>query len=267
MAEQIKTFFSQTLADACKTLVIAILIIVIGMWLVRVLVKALAKGKLFSKIELEARNYLKSAIGITLRIIVVITAITYLGVPMSSVVAVVGSAGLALGLALQGGLSNIAGGMIILFTRPFRTGDYVAIGDKEGVVSDIGVYYTTLVDYDNIKIIIPNGTVTNSVVTDFTALGKRRVVVDFSADYSADSEKVRQVLLGIAKTDKRVFPEPPACVVMTEHCDSAVKYRLIVWSDSAVYWDVKMDLLENGKRAFDKAGIPILFQQVDVHMK
>lgn len=202
MAEQIKTFFSQTLVDACKTIVIAILILVIGMWLVRVLVKALAKGKLFSRIEPEARNYLKSAIGITLRVIVVITAITYLGVPMSSVVAVVGSAGLALGLALQGGLSNIAGGMIILFTRPFRSGDYVSIGDKEGVVSDIGVYYTTLVDYDNIKIIIPNGTVTNSVVTDFTALGKRRVVVDFSVDYSVDSEKVRQISWALRKRTK-----------------------------------------------------------------
>lgn len=267
MAEQIKTFFSQTLVDACKTVAIAILILVIGMWLVRVLVKVLTKGKLFSRIETEARNYLKSAIGITLRIIVVITAITYLGVPMSSVIAVVGSAGLALGLALQGGLSNIAGGMIILFTRPFRAGDYVAIGDKEGVVSDIGVYYTTLVDYDNVKIIIPNGTVTNSVVTDFTALGKRRVVVGFSADYSADSEKVRQVLLDVAKADKRVLSEPPVRVVMAEHCDSAVKYRLIVWCDAAVYWDVKMDLLENGKRAFEKAGIQIPFPQVDVHMK
>lgn len=264
--ERIEAFFNENVVGACTRIAIAILILVIGLWLVKLLMKGLSKSKLFSKIEPSARGFITSAIGIVLRALVIITVANELGVPMASVVAVIGSAGVAVGLALQGGLSNIAGGIMILITRPFTVGDFVTAGGNSGTVETISIYYTTLVTPDNKKIVIPNGQITSATVTNFSAKETRRLDLDFTVAYSSDIDKVKKVLSAVAMSDERVLKEPEFAVLLTAYEDSAIKFTLRMWVNSADFWGVTFDTNEKVKKAFDMAGIEIPFPQLDVHL-
>ena len=185
---------------------------------------------------------------------------------MSSVVAAVTSAGLALGLALQGGLSNIAGGVMLVIFKPFEVGDYVEGAGVGGTVVDIGLFYTTLTTPDNKKVVVPNGTISNSAVTNYSAHDTRRIDFDFSISYNADIATAKKVLLACAKSDERILDDPKPQTMVISHGDSSIGIRLRVWVKNSDYWDVNFLILELVKINFDKNGIEIPYPQLDVHL-
>lgn len=264
--ETVKNFFATNFVTACTKIVIAAVILVVGIWIVGIVMKRFKKGKLIAKVNPAARGFLCSALDVILKGVVIISACTYIGIPMASVVAVLGSAGVAIGLALQGGLSNIAGGVMLIITRPFEIGDYVAVGGEEGTVQAVGIYYTTIITVDNKKTVIPNGNVTSSAIVNYTTNGTRRIDFDFGVSYTEDIDHVRKVLLETAAANGLVMKEPAPEVFVTDHADSAVRFCLRVWVKGDDYWTVKFGVTEAVKKAFDRENISIPFPQLDVHL-
>lgn len=247
-------------------LIIVIVLAALCFFLIKRFTKFIARPAHLSKLSPSVKTFLVSFLSIALKTLTVITGASMLGVPMASVVAVIGSAGLAFGLALQGGLSNIAGGFMILIFKPFSVGHYIEVGSFAGTVTDIGVFYTTLLTYDNVRVVIPNSTVTSGTVVNYSSEEKRRVDIDFTAAYSTDVEKAKRAILEAAYSTGKILPEPCAEVVMTEHGESALKLSLRAWCATSDYWTVKFETTEKVKAAFDREGIEIPFPQLDVHL-
>ncbi|MCR5149703.1 MAG: mechanosensitive ion channel [Clostridiales bacterium] len=244
----------------------AVLIIFIGFKVVKFLTGVVTRSKFYGKLEPTARSFCKSAVTISLKIIILVTAAAMLGVPMTSIIAVIGSAGLAIGLALQGGLSNIAGGFVILVFKPFMVGDYIEVGEFSGIVHSISVFYTKIYTLDNKKIMIPNSMMSSQSVVDFSALPTRRVDIKFSVAYDSDIDEVKNILIGVAEKEELVLSSPtPPFARLKEHGDSALIFELRAWCNTEDYWTVFFDLTENVKKAFDENGIQIPFPQMDVH--
>lgn len=234
--------------------------------LIGALLKFVKKAKGFQKIDEGARNFLITCISVILKILLVLTVAANLGVPMTNVVAVVGSCGLAVGLALQGSLSNFAGGVMILIFHPFRIGDYIEANGKEGTVQTISLMATKLTTPDNKDIIVPNGTMINSIITNFSAQPIRRVDLDFAVAYGTDEERVKKVLSVMAEQHDLVLNDPAPFARLSKQDDSALIFTLRVWCRNENYWDVRFDLLEQINAAFKKLEIEIPFNQMDVHL-
>lgn len=267
MADKILTGLSELSMSAGAKIIGALLILVIGLRLSRCFVRLLTNRHFFKNIDPTAQTFIKSFVGILIKVVVIISAAGVMGVPMTSVITIIGSCGVAVGLAMQGGLSNLAGGLIILIIKPFKVGDYITEDKYEGEVSSIGIFYTTLVTYDNKKVLIPNGTLMNSTITAVNQLETRRVDLAFSAAYATDIDFAREVLLKTAAANALVLKEPEPAVQLSDCGESAVVFTLKVWTKTENYWTVYYSLKESAKKAFDENGIEIPFPQVDVHMK
>lgn len=248
-------------------LIAAALVLGIGFKLASFVVKLIVKSRAFSRIDITAQTFLTSAINVALKAVVFITAIGVLGVPLTSVITVVASCGVAVGLALQGGLSNLAGGIIIIILKPFNVGDYIMEGGVDGTVEAIGIFYTTLLTPDNKRVIIPNGSLMNSTVTATNQLETRRVDFSFSVSYSSDIEKVRKVIAYVIENTENIITDKGVDIVLSNHGESSIDFAVRVWTQTENYWKVFYSINENVKKAFDKAGIEIPYQQIDVHMK
>ncbi len=248
-------------------LLCAILVFVIGFKLVNVFVKRIKSGKVPKNIDLSAASFIGSFISIALKVVIIVSVIAILGVPMSSVVALVASAGVAVGLAVQGALSNLVGGIMILLFRPFRVGDYIEASSAAGTVREITVFYTILATPDNKIITVPNGGLTNSVVTNYSAEETRRVDIELFADYSQDVETVKKTLLDVASKSPKILAEPEKMAVILDCGDKGIQYALRVWCKSDDYWDVRFALIENVRNAFKDANIDIPVPQLDVRIK
>lgn len=257
---------SEYLADAGINLILSIVLLLVGWKLINVFSKKMKAGKLFAKIEPTARSFINSALSIILKILLVITVAAILGVPMTSMVAVLGSCGLAIGLALQGSLSNIAGGFILTVFKPFVVGDYIKSGEFEGTVKSINIFYTKIITPDNKIIVIPNSKVSDSALIDYNAFATRRVEIDITAAYSEDSDNVKQALIDAAKENEKVDSSIEPVAVITSFDDSAVAYQLRIWCKTEDYWDVKFAVTERVKKIFDERKIQIPFPQMDVHI-
>ena len=195
-----------------------------------------------------------------------VSAALIIGIPSASFIALLGTAGVAIGLALQGAFSNFAGGVMILIFRPFKVGDYIDASGLSGTVNDISIFYTVLKTPDNKHITIPNGTLMNSSVTNYSAEETRRLDIDFSVSYDSDIEKVKSLILEKANSHSAVLQDPVPFCRLTSQSDSALVFTLRVWCNSGDYWDAKFDLNESIKKAFDENGIVIPYQQLDVHL-
>ncbi len=248
-------------------LLAAILVLFIGFKLIKLLTSFIAKRDFFSKLDSNVQLLIRNIITVVLDVIIVIIAVEILGVPSATIIAVLGSCGLAIGLALQGGLSNIAGGVIIMLFKPFHTGDYITTPSGDGTVEDIGIFYTRLVSSDNIVINIPNSELSNSTISNLCAKDTRRLDIQLTVSYSADLDLAKKVLLASADSHELVLHEPSPTVFVTEQADSAVKLTLRLWTARENYWTVKYDLTEDTKKAFDRFEIEIPFPQLDVHVK
>lgn len=244
----------------------AVLILLIGLKIAKVIRKMVARS--FEKVGMEVslRRFLLPLIQFVLYGIVIFMAAERLGVKSSSIIALFGSAGITIGLALQESLSNFAGGILILLMRPFKVGDYIVCDDGEGTVSMIGLVYTVLQTSDNKRTVIPNGSLSNSPLTNVTAQEKRRVDIRVGIGYSSDLKKAKEILEKIYREHPLIIQDDPIDVFVDELADSAVMLGGRGWTETDNYWRARWDILESVKLSFDEAGIEIPFQQMDVHV-
>ena len=249
-------------------LLYVIVVLLVGLRLIKWAVNLLKKSKLFKKIDKSLASFVLSFIKILLYVILFMTCASVLGIPLTSMITVLGSAGLAVGLALQGGLSNIAGGIIILLFKPFQVGDYIDTHADSGTVRSINLFYTVLVTPDNKVISIPNGNLANSPTVNYSKEELRRLDIDFSVSYKNDLEDVKKVLGKIIK-DERVINEEGKMpfVGITNYLDSSVTYTVRVWVKNSEFWDLKLYILEEVKKEFTKNKIEIPYPQLDVHIE
>ena len=247
-------------------ILMALVIFIIGKWIVKKLSNAVEKLMQKNAVDPAIRNFAGSIIYYALLIFVCIAALGQLGIQTASFVAIVGAAGLAVGLALQGSLSNFAAGVLLLIFRPFKVGDFVEIAGTSGVIQSIQIFTTELNTPDNKKVIVPNGGVISGNIVNYSANDTRRVDLVFGIGYSDDIDIARKVMKGILKADKRVLEIPEATVAVVELADSSVNFVCRPWVKTADYWAVYFDLTEAVKKAFDENGVSIPFPQQDVHM-
>ncbi|MGN0590024.1 mechanosensitive ion channel domain-containing protein [Ruminococcus sp.] len=268
VVEQTTSFFSgiiHKIQDAIPTLLVAVVVFFIGVLLAKLLQKMIKRGMRRSNIDETAIGFFQSLIRVILYTVLIVICLSILNVPMSSIVAVIGAAGLAIGLALQNSLSNLAGGFIILFSKPFKAGDFIETSGVSGTVESVGILYTRIITVDNKTIYIPNGTVSGSVISNYTEKKLRRLDLEFSISYASDFDKARSLILQAIQAEEIALKEPAPLVRMGRQDDSAVVVFTYVWVDSSNYWELRYTLLENVKKQFDANGISIPFPQVDVH--
>lgn len=258
--------FAPKLVNGGLRLLAAIAIVVVGWLLIKWIEGVLKKGKLFGKMEATVRSFLIAVISIALKVILVLTAVATLGVNMTGLITLLGSCGLAVGLALQGSLANFAGGILILLCHPFRVGDFIEVDGNSGTVKAISILYTTVTTGDNRDVVIPNGSLSNATVINYSAEQVRRVDMDFSVAFGTDTERVKKVLLLLADQHPLVLEDPAPFARLTGSSDSSLTFTLRVWAKKEDFWQVKFDLLEKVKDAFEKVGIEVPYPQMDVHM-
>lgn len=246
--------------------ILAIITLFIGLWVIKLLSKGFRKAMERAQVEESLKKFLLSLVGIVLKVLLVISVVSMLGVQMTSFIAILGAAGLAVGLALQGSLANFAGGVLLLLFKPFKVGDFIDAQGFMGTVHAIQVFNTILKTPDNKTIFIPNGNLSNDSITNFTTEDKRRVEWTFGIGYSDDLKKAKDILSNLVKEDNRILSEPAPMVALSELGDSSVNFVVRVWVNSADYWGVYFDMLEKVKLTFDAQGISIPFPQRDVHV-
>jgi small conductance mechanosensitive channel len=252
--------------DFGKRLLIAILVLIVGRLVIKWVIKLMTKSKFAAKNDKTVTTVLSHFVSAALYVLLVVIIIGILGIPTASVITVIASAGVAIGLALQGALSNIAGGIMILVLRPFRVGDYVELAGKSGTVSDVGIFYTTLTTPDNKMITIPNGTVMGTEIVNYSVKDTRRVDLVFNVAYGTDVDKVRSILLEEAGKHPLTLDDPAPFARLTKQSESSLDFTLRVWVNAGDYWTVNFDLLETLNNRFEKEGIEIPFNQLDVHV-
>lgn len=246
--------------------VVAIIVLLIGSRIIKFLLKLIRKSLDRSKVEAGVVTFLCSLVKYSLYFVLAMIILAQFGVTTSSVVAVLGSAGLTLGLALQGSLSNFAGGVLILLLKPFVVGDYIIDGatGQEGTVSSITIFYTKLLTIDNRLILIPNGTLSNSSITNVTRMEKRRIDLLIGVSYEANLAKTKQVLLDVVKSEDKILPGEPVDVYVSELADSSVQMGVRAWVKTEDYWPIRWKMTEDIKNALDANGISIPYPQMDV---
>jgi small conductance mechanosensitive channel len=247
-------------------LITALAIFVIGRWIARRLTSLLEKGMTKAGTEHTLVVFLRNIAYVGLMVFVILAAIGQLGVQTTSFLAVLGAAGLAVGLALQGSLANFAAGVLIIVFRPFKVGDFIEAGGVAGVVKAISIFTTTLHTGDNKVIIIPNAQVNSGTITNFSANETRRVDLVIGVSYSDDLDKVRSIIQGILAADERVLKDPAPTIAVLALADSSVNFAVRPWAKSSDYWGVYFDLQEQIKKRFDQEGISIPFPQRDVYI-
>lgn len=247
---------------------LAFVAIIIGMKLIGWIRKILKKSLERQSADTGLVQFLDSLVKYGLYILLGISILSHFGVQTTSIVAAIGSVGVAIGLALQGSLSNFAGGVIILLLKPFKVGDYIVQGDLEGVVSEIQLFCTTLSTADNRKIIIPNGQLADNSLINVSAANTRRIDITVGISYKSDMKKAKEILLNLGMNDPDTLKdeEKSPMSAVTELAESSVNMMLRVWTPTDKYWDVKFRLTEAVKNAFDEAGIEIPYNQLDVHL-
>lgn len=254
------------LTDAGINLVCAVILLIVGWKLTNLFSAKIKQGKILRKLEPTTRSFFRSFSTIFIKVLLVITVLAIVGVPMTSMVTVLSSCAIAIGLALQNSLSNIAGGFIITAFKPFVVGDYIKFGEHEGTVRSINIFYTKISTGDNKMIIIPNGNISSDSLVDYNAYSTRRVEVNISAAFQEDSDKVKQALLDVAATNENVLSAPAPVAVIQSINDGTVAYQLQVWCNTDVYGDVKFDLTEKTKKIFSERNIRIPLPQMDIHI-
>lgn len=249
--------------------VIALVVYVIGGKIIKLILKMLSRGMERKGTDEGVKQFLLPLVKYSLYVILIFIIMGLFGIATTSAVAVLGSAGVAVGLALQGSLSNFAGGVLILLLKPFRVGDYIVehSGGKEGTVTEISIFYTKLLSADNKMILVPNGTLANCTVTNVSGMEKRRVDVEVGIAYEADIRTAKEVLKKVAAEDEARLKEEEPVVFVDSLGDSSVNMGVRIWVAAENYWSTKWRLTENVKYALDEAGISIPYPQMDVQIK
>lgn len=244
----------------------AILVLIFGFWVVKALTKGFRRFLDNRELDASLKPFLVSLVSMLLKVILVISVLTTLGLEMTSLVAVLGAAGLAVGMALSGTLQNFAGGVMILTFRPFKVGDFIEAQGYSGTVHAIQIFNTFLKTPDNKTIIIPNGGLSTGSMTNFSTEPKRRVDWTFGIAYGDDVDQAREIIKRLADADERIHKDPEVFIAVAALADSSVNFVVRAWVDAANYWPVFFQMNENIYKTFGKEGINIPFPQMDVHM-
>lgn len=247
-------------------IIAALVILIVGRWIAglmrRIVKKILTKRNLDPTIV----SFVASITYVTLMVFVIIAVLARVGIQTASFVAILGAAGLAIGFALQGSLSNFAAGFLIIVFKPYRAGDYVEAGGTAGIVEEVRMFTTRMRTPDNKIVIVPNSKVTGDNIVNYSAKETRRIDLKFGVSYSDDLHKVKQILLDIVNNDSRILKDPAPQVAVLELADSSINFVCRPWVNTADYWDVYFDTTEAVKKRFDQEGISIPFPQTDVHL-
>ncbi len=247
-------------------LVLAIVVLFGGLWIVNRVVRLVVKTMERSNAEPTLAKFLSSLVSIGLKALLLISVASMIGIETTSFIAILGAAGLAIGLALQGTLANFAGGVLVLLFRPYKIGDFIEAQGVSGTVSEIQIFNTVIKTGDNKHIIVPNGAISNGIITNFSVESTRRVDFVFGIGYGDDIGKAKAVIRRLIEADERAMTEPEPLVVVSELADSSVNFTVRIWVNAADYWGLYFDLTEKVKLTFDQEGISIPFPQSDVHV-
>lgn len=250
-------------------ILIALIVLFIGSKVIKLIRKIIKKALTKAGAEVGVVQFMDSFVRIGLFILLIFTIASNFGVDAASIIAVLGSAGVAIGLALQGSLSNLAGGVLILVLKPFKVGDYIRedTNKNEGVVSEISLFYTKLTTYDGSVIVLPNGTLANTSLTNVTGTFKRKIEVCFSVSYDSDIDLVRSVLMEMLANEESVLQEDDKQVFVSQFGESGISMVLKCYTKNDDFWMTKCKLMEDTKKTLDKAGIIIPFPQMEVKVK
>ena len=247
-------------------LVGAILVWIVGGWVIKGLIKTFSKMLDKSKTDESLKPFLKSIINAALRVMLIISVLTMIGIEMTSFIAILGAAGLAIGMALSGTLQNFAGGVVILVIKPFKVGDVIETQGYTGTVKAIQIFHTTLTTFDNKTIILPNGGLSSANLTNYTTEENRRVDWTFGIGYGDDVSKAKRILLELCSEDQRIFEDPAPFVAVSALADNSVNFTVRAWVNVNEIWDVFFDMNEKVYIEFNKEGLNIPFPQMDVHI-
>ena len=268
----LKTFLSALPEKAMNLgirVLLAVLVFLIGVQLIKLIRSIIRKSMKRANVEVGAVQFVDSFIKAAMYIILVLTIASSFGLDAASIVAVLGSAGVAIGLAVQGSLSNLAGGVLLLILKPFKVGDYIKedSSGKEGTVTEIQIFYTKLLTFDNQTVIMPNGSLANNSLVNVSAETHRRMDIKIGISYKADLKKAKDVLLQVLETDEKTSKDKDRLVFVDELAESAVVLGVRCWFAQEDFWSGKWRITENCKLALDEAGIEIPYNQLDVHVK
>ncbi|MGJ8665727.1 MAG: mechanosensitive ion channel family protein [Patiriisocius sp.] len=260
--------YGQKLIDFLPDLVLALLMLFIGLWVIGIIKKLVAKFFKRKDYDTTLEKFIASLINWSLKIVLFVLVITQLGVESASLIAIIGAAGLAIGLALQGSLSNFAGGVLILLLRPFKVGDFIKAQSVEGTVKEISIFNTKLLTFGNQEAILPNGKLSNETIINFTTEGIRRENIIFGISYDSSVETAKNILLELANEQEIIMKEEGKMpmIVMAELADSSVNLSLRYWATNENFWNARWYTLEEGKKRLEAAGISIPFPQRDIHL-
>ena len=256
----------ELIMDYSVKIAFALITLIIGLWLIGKVVKFTRSSMVKAKVDETLVPFLGSLISWTLKVLLFISIASMLGVATTSFIAVLGAAGLAVGLALQGSLSNFAGGVLVLIFKPYKVGDLIEAQGYIGSVKEVQIFNTILVTPQNERVIIPNSKMSNDSLINYTAEGRRRIDLVIGISYDSDIDKAKEVLLEVMKNDPKVLNEPAPYVGVDALADSSVNLAVRPWCNVADYWDVYFGVMENSKKALDANDITIPFPQMDVHM-
>jgi len=246
---------------------LALIIFIAGRWISGILGRVLKKILTRTKLDQMLVRFILSIVSVLLTLIVVVAALGQLGVDTTSLIALVGAAGLAVGLALQDSLKNFAAGVLLIFFRPFKEGDFVEVAGVSGIAESITIFNTVMRTGDNREVNAPNAAIYSDTITNYNRRPTRRVDMVFGISYDDDLRKAKRILMEIVKADPRVLPEPEPIVAVSALADSSVNFIVRPWVNTSDYWPTYWDITEQVKLRFDEEGISIPFPQMDVHLK
>lgn len=261
-----KDFAIDFITDYGPKLIGAIFVLIIGLWVVKMLTKGFGRLMVRSQMDDSLRPFLMSLVGTLLKLMLAISIMGMLGIEMTSFIAILASAGLAVGMALSGTLQNFAGGVMILIFKPFKVGDFIDAQGHSGTVKEIQIFVTILTTPDNISIIIPNGGLSNNSMINYSSRSTRRVDWTVGVAYGESVEKVRKTIRKLIDDDPRILDEPASFIKVGELAESSVNFTVRGWVKADDYWDVFFDMNENIYTTFEQEGISIPFPQMDVHV-
>jgi len=257
--------YADKFIDFLPSLLYALFLLIFGLWIIKIVVGYIRR--FFDKKEYDPtlENFVVSLTNWTLKIILFILVITKLGVETTSLVAIIGAAGLAIGLALQGSLSNFAGGVLIIVLKPFKVGDFIEAQGVSGTVKETSLFYTKLTTFGNQLAVIPNGQLTNDNIINYTVEGKRKDAITIGISYDSDIKLAKDILMNLMVEQEPIFKDPAPQVVVAELADSAVNLSIRFWAYNEDFWDCHWYTIEEAKTRLEAAGIGIPFPQRDVH--
>lgn len=245
---------------------LALLVLIVGLWVIKMMVNAMGKALKKRDVDPGLIPFLRGLFGALLKVVLVVSVISMVGVETTSFVAIIGAAGLAVGLALSGTLQNFAGGVIILIIKPFKVGDFLDAQGYTGTVNEIQIFNTILKTPDNKTVIIPNGPLSTGPMVNFSTEPTRRVDLSFGIGYTDDIDKAKEILMRLMKEDDRVLSDPEPTVTVAQLADSSVNFNVRPWVKAGDYWGLYWDMQERVKKTFDGEGVSIPFPQMDVHL-